>query len=62
MISTVATKSHRDGIADGAAELQSLGAPLAWKWDENAERNTAQKALCIRLSDMGVDAASIKSL
>ena len=43
MIRTVATESHSTDRAGGAAERQSLGAPLAWKSNENAERSTAHK-------------------
>jgi len=59
---TVTTESHRTGRAGGAAGLQLLGAPLTWKWDENTERNTAPKALCIRLNDTVADAPPIKGL
>ena len=43
------------GRAAGAAELQSLVASIAWKWNENAEQNTAQNVLRIRLNDTWAD-------
>ena len=59
---TVTTELHRTGRAGGAAELQSLGAPLAWILDEGIELNTARNALCIHLNDTGDDVAPMKGL
>ena len=58
----VTTESHRTGRAGGAAELQSLGAPLALKLDEGIELNKARNALCIHLNDTGGDVAPMQSL
>ena len=50
------------GRAGGAAELQWLGAPLAWIFDDGAELNPARNALCIRLNYTGARSLAIKRL